>query len=87
MNKDQIIARQSSLKFVIEYLNLVSSPLPINETVGLTEVITEYVLNGRTKDVVNKLNRFDHYLSDKVVTDITTKVKFEMDGLNQERGV
>lgn len=80
MNKDQIIARQSSLKFCIEYLALTNSPLPINETVGLAEVITDYVLNGRTKDIVSKLNRFDHYLSDKVVNDITQQVKFELDG-------
>lgn len=70
MNKDQIIARQSSLKFVSEYLTLCNSPLPINETVGLAEVITNYVLEGRTPQVVEKLKRFDNYLSDDMVDKI-----------------
>ena len=76
MSQQKQIIRQSTLKFVAEYLRLVNTPLPLNETVGITEVLVDYVENGRTKEVIEKLNRFDHYLSDKVVKEIADTIKF-----------
>ena len=72
------IARQSSLKFVIEYLNMIEVPLPLNATVGISEVITEYVINGRTSEVKDRLERFDNYIKEGVADDIVDRLKFEL---------
>jgi len=72
------IARQSSLKFVIEYLNMIEVPLPLHATVGITEVITEYVILGRTPEVNERLQKFDNYIKEGVVDDIVDRLKFEL---------
>jgi len=72
------IARQSSLKFVIEYLNLTNMPLGLSETVGVTEVITEYVINGRTPQVRERLSSFDKFMSESAADDIVDRLKFEL---------
>lgn len=67
MNKDQIIARQSTLKFTIEYLSLIDVKLSLSETVGITEVLVDYVLNGRTDGIKTTLKSFDNYLIEKSI--------------------
>lgn len=80
MNKDQIIARQSSLKAVIEYLNLIGTPIGLSETIGITEVVTDYILNGRTEDVKRTLKSFDNYIKTSAVDDIVEKLNFDLNG-------
>jgi len=74
------IARQSSLKFVMEYLQLVNMPLGLSEAVGVTELITEYVINGRTTEVRERLQSFDKFLMGSAADSIVEKLKFEIDG-------
>jgi len=77
-NTQTQIIRQSSLKFVIEYLNLVKVPLGMQETVGVTEIISQYVIEGRTPQVIEKLKRFDNYLNESVTDDIVERLKVEL---------
>jgi hypothetical protein len=72
------IIRQSSLKFVNDYMNLVGTPLGMFETVTLAELVTEYVLNGRTKEVNDRLKNFDKFLMEETARDLMDKVKFEL---------
>ena len=72
------IIRQSSLKFVNEYMALVGTPLGMFETVTLAELITDYVLNGRTKDINDRLKNFDKFLIEDTARELLDKVKFEL---------
>jgi hypothetical protein len=72
------IIRQSSLKFINDYMTLVGTPLGMFETVTLAELVTEYVLNGRTKEVNDRLKNFDKYLIEETARDLIDKVKFEL---------
>ena len=80
MNKDQIIARQSSLKAVLEYLTLVNVPIGLSETIGITEVVTDYILNGRTENVKTTLKAFDNYIKTSAVDDMVEKLTFDLNG-------
>ena len=77
-NTQTQIIRQSSLKFVIEYLNLVKVPLGMQETVAITEIISQYVIEGRTPQVIEKLKRFDNYVNESVTDDIVERLKVEL---------
>jgi hypothetical protein len=77
-NTQTQIIRQSSLKFVIEYLNLVKVPLGMQETVGIAEIISQYVIEGRTPQVIEKLKRFDNYVNESVTDDIVERLKVEL---------
>jgi hypothetical protein len=63
--KQLMIVRQSSLKFVAEYLRLIGTPMTMKETIGLCEAVTEYVMDGRTKEVNAKFDAIDNYIAKK----------------------
>lgn len=63
--KQLMIVRQSSLKFVSEYLRLIGTPMTMKETIGMTEAVTNYVINGRTKEVTTKLEAIDKHIMSK----------------------
>ena len=63
--KQLMIVRQSSLKFVAEYLRLIGTPMTLKETIGLSEAVTEYVMEGRTKEVNAKFDAIDNYICKK----------------------
>jgi hypothetical protein len=74
------IARQSSLKFVMEYLQMVNMPIGLSEITGISELITEYVINGRTPEVRERLKSFDNYLTENAVESVVDKLSFEFNG-------
>ena len=66
-SKDLQIARQSSLKLAESTLNWkVRSNYSVHEMLKLSEIITEYVLNGTTDDVIDKAKIFDRYINEKM---------------------
>ena len=66
-SKDLQIARQSSLKLAESTLNWkVRNNYSVHEMLKLSEIITEYVLNGTTDDVINKAKIFDKYINEKI---------------------
>ncbi len=66
-SKDLQIARQSSLKLAESTLNWkVRNNYSVHEMLKLSEIITEYVLNGTTDDVINKAKIFDKYINEKM---------------------
>ena len=66
-SKDLQIARQSSLKLAESTLNWkVRNNYSVHEMLKLSEIITEYVLNGTTDDVIDKAKIFDKYINEKM---------------------
>ena len=66
-SKDLQIARQSSLKLAETTLSWkVKNNYSVHEMLKLSEIITEYVLNGTTDDVINKAKIFDKYINEKM---------------------
>lgn len=63
--KQMAIVRQSSLKFVQDYLRVIGTPCTMKETIRMCEVITQYVMEGPTKEVNEKLDKVDNYLLSK----------------------
>ena len=67
-SKDLQIARQSSLKLAETTLSWkVKNNYSVHEMLKLSEIITEYVLNGTTDDVIDKAKKFDKYINDKII--------------------
>lgn len=67
-SKDLQIARQSSLKLAESTLIWkVKENYSVHEMLKLSEIITEYVLNGTTDDVIDKAKKFDKYINDKII--------------------
>ena len=78
MNNTQTqIIRQSSLKFLNDYMAQVGTPLGLYETINLAEVVTDYVTNGPTKEVNERLKRFDKFLMDETARELLDKIKEE----------
>jgi hypothetical protein len=73
------IIRQSSLKFINDYINIIGSPIGLYETVAAAEMITEYVLKGNTKEINNRLQKFDTFLRDENLQNVIEKLKEEME--------
>jgi hypothetical protein len=73
------IIRQSSLKFINDYVNIVNSPIGLYETVAAAELITEYVLKGNTTDINERLKKFDKFLVDETARELLNRVKFELE--------
>ena len=73
-SKDLQIARQSSLKLAESTLIWkVKENYSVHEMLKLSEIITEYVLNGTTDDVINKAKIFDKYINEKIKNNSTNK--------------
>jgi|SaaInlLV_10m_DNA_1039704.scaffolds.fasta_scaffold118296_2 hypothetical protein len=82
-NTQTSIVRQSSLKFTVEYLNMIKSPLGLMETVAVTELISEYVVNGFTPDIKQRLQKFDGFIQSVDAENIVQNIKFEMSSYEQ----
>lgn len=63
-NQESIV-RQSSLKFCGEYLRLIGTPLPLKEVVGICNVITDYCINGYSKEIGDRLDKIDNHILKK----------------------
>lgn len=73
-----MIVRQSSLKFVNDYMSMLEQPLGMYETVTLAEIIKEYVLHGRTDTINERLKKFDEFVTKHQSKDILERIKSEM---------
>jgi hypothetical protein len=62
-NKDRQIATQSSLTRVLEWSNSCGKCLTIKDLVTITNVIVDYVENGYSKEIGERLQKIDEYLS------------------------
>ena len=59
------IATQSQLKFVLDYSIHMDKKLSLKDIVSITNVLVEYVENGYTKELGDRIGKIDEYLEDK----------------------
>jgi hypothetical protein len=64
-HKDITIIRQSSLKWVHDYLRMVGTPCTMKEVIKMSEIVTKYVVDGPTKEVMEKFAAIDKHLMGK----------------------
>ena len=65
-NKDRQIATQSSLKLVLDWSNSCGKCLTLKELVGITNVMVDYVEQGYTKELGNRLDTIQDHLDNKL---------------------
>ena len=64
-NKERQIATQSSLKTVLEWSNTCNHCLTLKELISITNVVVDYVENGYSKEIGDRLNTIDNYLKNE----------------------
>ena len=63
--KERQIATQSSLKLILEWGNSCNKCLTLRELVGITNVIVDYIENGYTKEIGNRLEKIQEHIDNK----------------------
>ncbi len=63
-NTQRQIATQSSLKTVLDWSNSCDRCLTLKELVSITNVIVDYVENGYSKEIGQRLEAIQSYLED-----------------------
>jgi hypothetical protein len=61
-NTSRQIASQSSLKLVLDWSVTKDRPLTLKELVSITNVIVDYVENGYSKEIGQRLETIQDYL-------------------------
>jgi len=64
-DKDRQIVTQSQLKFVFDYTNRLGVNLSLKETVGITNVMVDYCINGYSKELGDRLDAIDTFIRSK----------------------
>ena len=64
-NKERQLATQSSLKLVNDWSNSCGKCLTLKELVGITNVIVDYVENGYSKEIGDRLGTIDEHMKSK----------------------
>jgi hypothetical protein len=63
--QSQQIVSQSSLKVVLEWASMNNIQLTIKDLCGITRVVEEYVENGYTKELANRLEGVDKHIQEQ----------------------
>lgn len=61
-NKQKMIIRQSQSKLVLDYANSCGKCITIRDLVAITEVLTDYVTNGYSKELGDRLTKIDEHI-------------------------
>lgn len=64
-NKDRQIASQSSMKLVLDWANSCNKCLTMKELVAMSVVIVDFVENGYTSEIGNRLEKIQEHLDNK----------------------
>jgi glutaredoxin-related protein len=59
------IAAQSSLKTVLQWSESCNQCLTLKELISITNVVVDYVENGYSKEIGERLSMIDNYLKDE----------------------
>jgi hypothetical protein len=63
--EQEIIARQSQLKLVLDWATTCNKCLTLKELVGITNVMAEYVVDGYKKSIGDRLDTIEDHLDNK----------------------
>jgi len=64
-SKERQIASQSSLKLVNEWTISCNQCLTLKELISITNVVVDYVENGYSKEIGERLSTIDNYLDNE----------------------
>lgn len=64
-SKERQIATQSSLKLVLDWSNSCKKCLTLKELIGITNVIVDYVENGYSKEIGDRLDKIQEHVDSK----------------------
>ena len=64
-NKDRIIATQSQLKMTQEWAEACGYCLTLKDLVSVSVVLVDYVENGYSKELADRLEKVDKYLQEQ----------------------
>ena len=64
-NKERQIATQSQLKVVLDWATTCDKCLTLKELVGITNVMVDYVENGYSKEIGDRLEKIEDFLKNK----------------------
>jgi hypothetical protein len=59
------IATQSQLKFVLDYSIHMDKKLSLKDIIAISNVLIDYVENGYSKELSDRIGKIDEYLQDK----------------------
>lgn len=65
-NVQEVICRQSQLKFVQDYVNNLGLKLTLKDTIALTEVMVDYCLNGWNAELKKRIAACDEYVQSQL---------------------
>lgn len=63
-DKDTLIVRQSQMQRAIEFYNLMGVRPTSLQLVATADHFTQYVMNGMTKEIIEKSRRLDGMITD-----------------------
>jgi hypothetical protein len=63
--EQEIISRQSQLKFVLDWSMSCDKCLTLKEIVAITNVMSDYVMNGYSAEISTRLENIQSYLDKK----------------------
>lgn len=63
--KQQIISRQSQLKFVFDYTKQIGVNLTLKDIIGITNVMADYCMNGYSTEIAKRLEAIDKFILEK----------------------
>jgi hypothetical protein len=64
-SKERQIAAQSSMKLVLEWANSCNKCLTFKEVVGMSVVLVDYVENGYSKEIGDRLDKIQDFIDNK----------------------
>jgi hypothetical protein len=64
-SKERQIATQSSLKTVLEWSSTCNECLTLKELISITNVVVDYIENGYTKEIGQRLDVIDNYIKNE----------------------
>lgn len=64
-DKERQIVTQSQLKLVMDYTKQIGVNLKLKEIVGVTNVMVDYCMNGYSKELGDRLDAIDKFISEK----------------------
>ena len=59
------IASQSQLKFVLDYAIYMDKKLSLKDMIAITNVLVDFVDNGYSKELSDRISKIDEYLENK----------------------
>jgi hypothetical protein len=61
----KIIVNQSMMKFTSDYLKQINLNLPLKDVIAITNVLSDYCVNGYSKELGSRLESIDKFIKQK----------------------